>query len=96
MSSEKNTLTWLRNIEWKTLKIETKKINHILTYIPTNNITELNKLIYAGAKLVCEKIGIPSKSTKKLSKPGWEIRLETQIKKRRKQARMMKKGELLK
>ena len=42
-----------------------------------NNITELNELIYVGAKLVCEKIGIPSKSTKK---PGWEIRLETQIK----------------
>ena len=29
--------------------------------------------------IVCEKIGIPSKSTKKQSKPGWEIRLETQI-----------------
>ena len=43
-------------------------------------MTELNELIYAGAKLVCEKIGIPSKSTKKKSKPGWEIRLETQIK----------------
>ena len=53
------------------------KINHILPYIPTNNITELNELIYAGAKLVCEEIGIPSKSTKKQSKPGWEIRLKT-------------------
>ena len=80
MSSEKTTLTSLRNIEWKTLKIETNKINHILPDILTNNITELNELIYAGAKLVCEKVGIPSKSTKKLSKPGWEIRLETQIK----------------
>ena len=77
MSSEKTTLPSLRNIEWKTLKIETNKINHILPYIPTNNKTELNELIYAGAKLVCEKIGIPSKSTKKQSKPGWEIRLET-------------------
>ena len=80
MSSEKTILPSLRNIEWKTLKIETDKINHILPHIPTNNITELNELIYAGAKLICEKIGIPSKSTKKLSKPGWEIRLETQIK----------------
>ena len=35
---------------------------------------------YAGAKLVSENIGIPSKSTKKQSKPGWEIRQETQIK----------------
>ena len=91
MRSEKTTLPSLRNIEWKTQKIESNKINHILLYIPMNNITELNELIYAGAKLVCEKIGIPSKSTKKQSKPGWEIRRETQIKKLRKQARMIKK-----
>ena len=80
MSSEKTILPSLRNIEWKTLKIETEKINHILPYIPTNNITKLNELIYAGVKLVREKIGVPSKSTKKQSKPGGEIRLETQIK----------------
>ena len=60
-------------------------MNHILPYIPMNNITELNELIYAGAKLVCKKIGIPSKSTKTQSKPGWKIRLETQIKKLREQ-----------
>ena len=58
MNSEKITLPSLRNIEGKTLKIETNKINQILPYIPTNNVTELNELIYAGAKLVCEKIGI--------------------------------------
>ena len=45
-----------------------------------NDITELNELIYTGAKFVCEKIGIPSKSTKKQSKPESEIRLEMQIK----------------
>ena len=93
ISSEKTILPSLRNIEWKTLKIETDKINHVLPYIPTNNITELNELIYAGAKLVCENIAIPLKSTKKQSKPGWEIQLETQIKKIRKQARMIKKKE---
>ena len=91
MSCEKIILPSLRNMKWKTLKIETNKINHILPYTPTNNITELNELIYAGAKLVCEKIGIYSKSTKKQSKPGWEIRLETQIKNQRKQARKIQK-----
>ena len=35
-------------------------------------MTELNELIDAGTKLVCEKIGIPSKNIKKKSKPGWE------------------------
>ena len=92
MNSEKTILPSLRNIEWKTLKIETNKINHILPYIPTNNITELNELVYAGAKLVCKNIGIPTKSMKKQQKPGWEFRLESQIKKLRKQARMMKRG----
>ena len=81
MSSEKTILPSLRNIEWKTLKIETNKINHILPYIPMNNITALNELIYAGAKLVCENIGIPSKSTKEQQKPGWKFRQESQIKK---------------
>ena len=63
-----------------TLKIETNKMNQVLSYISKNNVTELNELIYARAKLVCEKIGITSKSTKKKSKQGWEIRLEMQIK----------------
>ena len=90
MNSEKTNLPSLRNLEWRTLKIDTNKINQVLPYISTNNITELNELIYAGAKLVCEKIGIPSKSTKKKSKPRWEIRLETKIKNLRKQTKMIK------
>ena len=73
MNSGKTTLTSLRNIEWGTLKRETNKMNKVLPYISRDNITELNELIYAGTKLVCEKIGIPLKSTKKKSKPGWEI-----------------------
>ena len=90
MISEKTNLPSLRNIEWRTLKTKTNKINQVLPYISTNNITELNELIYVGAKLFCEKIGIPSKSTKKKSKPGSEIRLETQIKNLRKLAKMIK------
>ena len=61
-----------------------ERLNQVLTYIPTKNITELNELIYAGAKLVCEKIRVPLKSMNKKSKPGWEIQLETQIRKLRK------------
>ena len=65
-------------------------MNQVLTCIATNNITKLNELIYAVAKLVCEKIGIPSKITKEKSKPGWEFRLETQIKNLRKQLKVVK------
>ena len=87
---EKTTLPSLRNIEWRIVEAETKKVNQVLTCISTNNITELNELIYAGAKLVFEKIGISSKITKEKSKPGWEFRLETQIKILRKQLKLTK------
>ena len=68
MNGEKTTLPSLKNIEWRTGKIDTEKINQVPPYISTNNKTELNELIYAGAKLVCEKIGIRSKITKKIIK----------------------------
>ena len=93
MNSEKTTLPSLRNIKWRTLKIQTNKINQILPYISRNNTIELNELTYAGAKLVCEKIGVHSKSSKKQSKPGWEFRLETQIKNLRKLAKMLKQKD---
>ena len=93
MNCGKTNQPSLRNIEWGSLKTATNKINHILPYISTNIITELNELIYAGAKLVYEKIGIPSKSAKKQSKPGWEIRLETQIKNLQKRAKMVKQKD---
>ena len=51
---KKTRLPSLRNQDWKTVKAETGKINE-LTDILTNNITELNDLIHAGAKLLCEK-----------------------------------------
>ena len=33
--------------------------SQVVTYKSTNNITDLNELIYAGSNIVCEKIGIP-------------------------------------
>ena len=54
-------------------------MNESFTHISTNNITKLNWLIYAGAKLVNEKIDVLQKNTNRNSKPGWEITLEIQI-----------------
>ena len=48
-----------------------------------NNITVFNDLIYAGTKLVCARIGAPQKEHNGYSKPGWDIRRETQIRKLR-------------
>ena len=62
------------------------KINQVLTYISRKKITVLNELIYAGEKLVCEKIEVPLKNTNKKSKPGWE----TYVRKLRKWAKTIK------
>ena len=59
MSEKTTKLPPLRNQDLKTVKVEIKKINQLLTHFSTNNITEFKILIYAGMKLVCEKFGVP-------------------------------------
>ena len=49
MSKKKTILLSLGNHDWKIVKAETEK-QKLLTQISTNNIMELNELIYAGAK----------------------------------------------
>ena len=51
---------------------------------------ELNELIYAGVKLVGEKIGVPRKNTNRNLKPGQDIRLEIQIRDQRQQAKTLR------
>ena len=68
------------------LKEKTKEVNEILTSIPTNNITETNRLIYAGARLVVElmDIRIQTQNTNGRHRiPPWKKRLETQLLKMR-------------
>ena len=88
MSEKKTTLTSLRNQGWRTDKSETEKVNDLLT----NDTTGLNDLIYAGAKLVSQKMGLSLKITDRKSKPGWELRLELQMKRPRQQARIPKQN----
>ena len=76
----KDYLIIIKKLRMENSKEVNGKNESVLTYISPNNITELNELMYAGAKFVCEKLGIPLKSTKKKSIPGWEIGLGTQIK----------------
>ena len=73
------------------VKAETKKINELLDYTSTN-IIELNDLIYPGVKLVGDKIGVPLNNANRNTKPGWEIRLETQIRNIR-QAKMIRQRQ---
>ena len=69
MSEKKTRLPSIRNQDWKTIKTETEKINELLTYISTNNLTELNELFYSGTKLVCEKNRCSPKDHEQKHKP---------------------------
>ena len=73
----------------KTLRKATEKENRLQPNIPTCKILELNVLIYAGTKLVRDKIGVPLMSPNRNTKPGSEIWPEG--KKFRQQAKVMRK-----
>ena len=47
------------------------------------NIADFNEVIYTGAKLVCDKIGVLQRNLNKNTKSRWEIRFEGQVKKLR-------------
>ena len=69
MCEEKTTLQFLRNQDWKKVKLKTEKVNKVLQLIPKDNITELNELICAGAKIVCNKINVLKEC--KLKSKNW-------------------------
>ena len=46
------------------------------------DITELNELIYAGAKLSSDKIGVPPKEPEQKYKTRWEIWVEGPVNKK--------------
>ena len=89
--SEKVTLKSERNQNWKNVTEETEQVNKLLKYIPTDNSAELNELIYEGIKRIGdEKKGIPQRNPNRNIKPGWQMRIERQIKKLR-QDKFLKK-----
>ena len=64
MREQKTTLLSLRNQDRKKVKVETKRVNKFVNYVPTDNIAELNQLIYARSKLVDNKVSIFQRTKK--------------------------------
>ena len=71
------------------MKVKTEKVNKLFANARTSGITEVNELIYAEAKQICDKIGIPRRNPNRNTKPDSEIRLEGQINKLRQRAKML-------
>ena len=81
--SERPRIPSLKTSSQKNLKEKTKEVNDIPRLIHTNNITETNNLVHAGARLAVElmEIRIPqnSQSKQKPNQPPWKRCLEKQL-----------------
>ena len=93
---ERIRLPTLKSHNQHKVKEKVKEVNEIIKDIQTNNITEINSLIYAGAKLTIEMLNIkispikPSKTKSRNSQPPWERRLNTQIEEMRRDLSRLK------
>ena len=65
------------------LKQGTEDVNKAMSSITLNDISNFKNLIEAGATIVCERMGI-RKSVKPRQEPFWEIRIESDIARLRK------------
>ena len=74
----------------KNVKVETKKLNKLLTRTTIGNISKLKKLINSRAKPVY-KIGVSQRKLKRKRKPVCELKLAGQAKKLRPQAKTIRK-----
>ncbi|MEO1255298.1 MAG: reverse transcriptase family protein, partial [Bacteroidota bacterium] len=87
---EKVRLPSLKAQDHRKLKEITNQVNTVMQYIQTDNITETNNLVYAGARLVVELMGVkirpktPHDQTQNKpawmrSQPPWKRRLGKQV-----------------
>ena len=58
--------------ELEKVKVDTEKVKKLSVNIPKGNITKLDEVMHAGAKLVLDKIGV-LKGTRRNTKPAWKI-----------------------
>ena len=66
MTEKKKVLLLLMNQDWKKkVKLKMEKVNKLLKHILTDNVTELNYLFYAKAKVVTNKLDILIRNPKK-------------------------------
>jgi len=69
-----------KKTENKKLLHVTNKVDALLKFIPTNNITETNKLIYSAAKLILNILDVKLiKKEKGKKDPPWKHRIEKKI-----------------
>ena len=74
----------LRKMDRNRVRKKTQLVNKVIQKYHTNSITGTNKLIRAGAIVVCNLLGVKEKERKEKQEPFWKRRIEQKIKELRK------------
>ena len=69
----------LREIEKHRLLETTRKVDEVMNKIESGNITKLNDLVYVGAVVVTEMLGVKNRKSTGME-PWWKRRMEAQVK----------------
>ena len=69
----------LRGIDKHRLLEATREVDEVMNKIEVGNITELNDLVYAGAVVVTEMLGVKNRKSTGME-PWWKRRMEAQVK----------------
>ena len=79
-SNQRERLPPLKGVEKGRLQSAVRKVYMLLGKMKTNNITDTNNLIYAGAVLVRELLGLRKPNRNARTEPWWKRRLEGRVK----------------
>ena len=78
---EEDVNIFFKKADKKRLSEETKRVNGVLKYIKTRNISETNRLMKVISVYIADKLGMKRKnSIRKNEIPRWKRRLENDIK----------------
>ena len=80
----KDKLPALRTVPKKKLLEETAKVDKVLSKFKTHSITKTNKLFYAAAFVVTNRLGVKTDKVAGRKEPMWKRRLQNKIKELRK------------
>ena len=81
---ERKRILSLKRVQRQKLMAEVKKMDNLLNKIQSQNISYTNKLIYAAAIVVTERLGVKLDRQKSWKEPMWKRRMDGQIKQLRK------------
>ena len=79
-SRTRKALPSLKTSDKRIVQTETSKVNNVVQYITTSNITDCNSLLYSVALVVSERLGKirkgKGKTTSKKKEPYWSAILQ--------------------